>query len=103
MSKSEQQNRLRKIMIYSLNTAFRAGVIPKKTRDNGLIEAECSEITVCGKPAIINWCDTGPDELRVSVWWDYRPERLPELMKSKLHHNMDLAIKHKVHFRVLGE
>ncbi|EAV3944920.1 hypothetical protein AHW82_22450 [Salmonella enterica subsp. diarizonae] len=84
MSKSEQQKRIRKIMIYALNTAFRAGVIPKKARDNGVMEAECSEITVCGKPTIINWCDTGYDELRVSVWWDYRQERLPRLMKSKL-------------------
>lgn len=85
MSKAEQQKRIRKIMTYSLNAAFRAGVIPLKTREGGVTEAECSELTVCGKPTIINWCDTGHDELRVSVWWDYRPERLPKLMKSKLH------------------
>lgn len=84
MRKSEQQKRIRKIMIYTLNAVFRAGIIPQKARDNGLMESGCSEITVCGKPAIVNWCDTGRDELRVSTWWDYRPERLPRLMKSKL-------------------
>ncbi|EAP7866739.1 hypothetical protein ACOIPX_001060 [Salmonella enterica] len=85
MSKAEQQKRIRKVMIYALNAAFRAGVISLKDRVNGMTEAECSEITVCGKSTIINWRDTGRDELRVSVWWDYRPERLPKLMKSKLH------------------
>ncbi len=85
MSKAEQQTRIRKIMIYALNAALRAGVIPLKTRHNGVTEAECAEITVCGKPTIINWCDTGHNELRVSVWWDYRPERLPKLMRSRLH------------------
>lgn len=85
MSKAEQQKRIRKVMIYALNAAFHAGVIPLKDRVNGVTEAECSEITVCGKSTIINWRDTGRDELRVSVWWDYRPERLPKLMKSKLH------------------
>lgn len=85
MSKAEQQTRIRKIMIYALNAALRAGVIPPEARDNGVTESECSEITVCGKPTIINWCDTGHNELRVSVWWDYRPEGLPKLMKNRLH------------------
>ncbi|HCA3883339.1 TPA: hypothetical protein MPK85_004013 [Salmonella enterica] len=85
MSKTEQQTRIRKIMIYALNAALRAGVIPPEASDNGVTESECSEITVCGKPTIINWCDTGHNELRVSVWWDYRPERLPRLMKNRLH------------------
>lgn len=85
MSKAEQQTRIRKIMIYALNAALRAGVIPLKTRHNGVTEAECAEITVCGKPTMINWCDTGHNDLRVSVWWDYRPERRPKLMRSRLH------------------
>ncbi|EAM8206990.1 hypothetical protein HLH60_003841 [Salmonella enterica] len=85
MSKAEQQTRIRKIMIYALNAALRAGVIPLKTRHNGVTETECAEITVCGKPTIINWCDTGHNELRVSVWWDYRPERLPKLTKNRVH------------------
>ncbi|ELU9452678.1 hypothetical protein SD741_003420 [Salmonella enterica] len=85
MSKAEQQMRSRKIMIYALNAALRAGVIPLKTRHNGVTETECAEITVCGKPTIINWCDTGHNELRVSVWWDYRPERLPKLTKNRIH------------------
>ncbi|EHW1216619.1 hypothetical protein K7B55_002054 [Salmonella enterica] len=85
MSKAEQQTRIRKIMIYALNAALRAGVIPLKTRHNGVTETECAEITVCGKPTIINWCDTGHNDLRVSVWWDYRPERLPKLTKNRIH------------------
>ncbi|ECI2306881.1 hypothetical protein AH865_09935 [Salmonella enterica subsp. enterica serovar Infantis] len=85
MSKAEQQTRIRKIMIYALNAALRAGVIPLKTRHNGVTETECAEITVCGKPTIINWCDTGHNDLRVSVWWDYRPERLPKLTKNRVH------------------
>ncbi|EAM2982028.1 TPA: hypothetical protein O7W39_003028 [Salmonella enterica] len=85
MSKAEQQTRIRKIMIYALNAALRAGVIPLKTRHNGVTETECAEITVCGKPTIINWCDTGHNDLRISVWWDYRPERLPKLTKNRVH------------------
>lgn len=85
MNKTEQQKRIRKIMIYALNAALRAGVIPLKTRHNGVTETECAEITVCGKPTIINWCDTGHNDLRVSVWWDYRPERLPKLTKNRIH------------------
>lgn len=85
MSKAEQQKRIRKLMIHSLNEALRKQIIAFKSRQKSMTEAGCAEITVCGKPTIINWCDTGHNELRVSVWWDYRPERLPKLMKSRLH------------------
>lgn len=85
MSKAEQQNRIRKLVIHSLNEALRKKIIAFKSRQKNMTEAGCAEITVCGKPTIINWCDTGLNELRVSVWWDYRPERLPKLMKNKLH------------------
>ncbi|EGW7922197.1 hypothetical protein JGX56_004826 [Salmonella enterica] len=85
MSKAEQQKRIRKLVIHSLNEALRKKFIAFKSRQKNMTEAGCAEITVCGKPTIINWCDTGRNELRVSVWWDYRPERLPKLMKSKLH------------------
>ncbi|EKK0133487.1 hypothetical protein PJ610_002443 [Salmonella enterica] len=86
MNKAEQQKRIRKVMIHALNAALRAGVLPLSTRNKGMAEAEYSEITVCGKPTLVNWSASGFRDLRVSVWWDYTPKRLPVLMKKRRVH-----------------
>ncbi|ECI0840899.1 hypothetical protein [Salmonella enterica] len=77
MSKAEHKKRIRKLMIHAINEAVRSGVIPLMFRYRRMTVEGCANITVCGKPTVINWCDTGHDELRVSVWWDYRPDLLP--------------------------
>ncbi|HGJ5065020.1 TPA: hypothetical protein ACJGSF_003119 [Salmonella enterica subsp. enterica serovar Muenchen] len=76
MSKAEHKKRIRKLMIHAINTAVRDGIIPLMYRYRRMTAGGNVNITVCGKPTVINWCDTGHDEFRVSVWWDYRPDLL---------------------------
>ncbi|EAB7739572.1 hypothetical protein B5864_13845 [Salmonella enterica] len=78
MSKAEHKKRIRKLMIHAINEAIRAGVLPLMFRYRRMTAEGYANITVCGKPTVINWCDTGHDEFRVSVWWDYRSDLLPE-------------------------
>ncbi|EAT4156891.1 hypothetical protein EUY23_23030, partial [Salmonella enterica] len=77
MGKEVQQKRIRKLIIHATNEAIRSGVLPLTFRYRRMKEEGYSSITVCGKPTIINWIATGCDELRFSVWWDYRPDLLP--------------------------
>lgn len=77
MSKAEHKKLIRKLMIHAINEAVRSGVIPLMFRYRKMPDEGYANIIVCGKPTVISWCDTGHDELRVSVWWDYRPDLLP--------------------------
>ncbi|EKN5826345.1 hypothetical protein ABLZ23_002979 [Salmonella enterica] len=83
MSKAEHKKRIRKLMIHAINEAVRSGVIPLMFRYRRMTAEGYANITVCGRPTVINWCDTGHDELRVSVWWDYQPETQPGQGKYK--------------------
>lgn len=76
MSKAEHKKRIRKLMIHAINEAVRSGVIPLMFRYRRMTVEGYANITVCGKPTVINWCDTGHNEFRVSVWWDYQPDLL---------------------------
>lgn len=77
MGKDEQQRRIRKLMIHAINEAIRVGVMPLTFRHRRMTKEGFAEITVCGKHTLLIWKDTGYDELRFSVWWDYRPDLLP--------------------------
>ncbi|EBX1767978.1 hypothetical protein DQ937_12575 [Salmonella enterica subsp. enterica serovar Poona] len=77
MGKAEHKKRIRKLMIHAINEAVRDGVIPLMFRYRKMTAEGDARITVCGKPTTINWTDTGHNELRFSVWWDYRPDLLP--------------------------
>lgn len=77
MGKAEHKKRIRKLMIHAINEAVRNGVIPLMFRHRKMTAEGDARITVCGKPTTINWTDTGHNELRISVWWDYRPDSLP--------------------------
>ncbi|EME5787854.1 hypothetical protein VY487_004803 [Salmonella enterica] len=77
MGKAEQKKRIRKLMIHAINEAVRVGIIPLSFRYRRMTAEGYTGITVCDKPTIISWKDTGYDDFRVSVWWDYRPDLLP--------------------------
>ncbi|EEA3739534.1 hypothetical protein J5047_003195 [Salmonella enterica] len=77
MGKAEHKKRIRKLMIHAINEAVRDGVIPLMFRYRKMTAEGYAKITVCDKSTIINWTDTGHDEFRFSVWWDYRPDLLP--------------------------
>ncbi|ECC3463673.1 hypothetical protein AA471_13460 [Salmonella enterica subsp. enterica] len=83
MSKAEQQTRIRKIMLHAINEAVNVGVIPLMFRHRRMTAEGYAKITVCDKPSIINWTDTGHDDFRVTVWWDYQPEKIPRLIKGR--------------------
>ncbi|MBA2158711.1 hypothetical protein CB025_14765 [Salmonella enterica subsp. diarizonae serovar 60:r:e,n,x,z15] len=83
MNKAEQQKRLRKIMIHAINEAVNVGVIPLMFRYRRMAAEGYAKITVCDKPTIINWTDTGHDDFRVTVWWDYQPEKIHRLIKGR--------------------
>lgn len=83
MSKAEHKKRIRKLMIHAINEAVRSGVIPLMFRYRRMTAGGYANITVYGKPTVINWCETGLNELRVSVWWDYQPVTQPGQGKYK--------------------
>ncbi|HCL5309958.1 TPA: hypothetical protein N2G38_002238 [Salmonella enterica] len=89
MSKAEHKKRIRKLMIHAINEAVRSGVIPLMFRYRKMPDEGYANIIVCGKSTVINWCDTGHDEYRVSVWWDYRPGLLPV---QKREESVDLSL-----------
>ncbi|HCA3883341.1 TPA: hypothetical protein MPK85_004015 [Salmonella enterica] len=75
MKRKRYSKRVERLMIHALNEATRIGFIPVKPGLEGVIEAEGTEITVCGKNTVINWSNAGRGDLRFNVWWDYTPER----------------------------
>lgn len=77
MNKAEHKKRIRKLMIHAVNETVRDGVIPLMFRYRRMTKEVYAKLTVCGRLTLINWSDTGHNEFRVSVWWDYRPELLP--------------------------
>ena len=80
MEKSIKQECLLKLMIIALNEAINKGYIDLYGRSaSPLIEGKNGylELTVLEKRTVLNWCDAGYEELRVSVWWDYTPELMP--------------------------
>ncbi|EIF8866886.1 hypothetical protein HZ500_005491 [Salmonella enterica] len=83
MSKAEHKKRIRKLMIHAINEAVIAGVIPLTFRYRRMTAEGFKGITVCGKHTIINWKETGPDEFRVTVWWDYQPEHITKLINGR--------------------
>ncbi|EAS5353212.1 hypothetical protein D8V81_23215 [Salmonella enterica] len=83
MGKAEQQKRVRKLMLHAINEAVKVGVIPLTFRYRRMTNEGYTGITVCGKLTTINWKETGPDEFRVSVWWDYQPENIPGLINGR--------------------
>ncbi|EBX2875994.1 hypothetical protein DRL66_22580 [Salmonella enterica subsp. enterica serovar Muenchen] len=82
MNKAEQQKRIRKITLHATNQAVKVGVIPLMFRYLRMAAEGYTKITVCDKPTIINWAYNGHNEFRVSVWWDYQPEHIPQLIKG---------------------
>lgn len=84
MGRDKQQGRIRKLMIHAINEAIRVGVIPLTFRHRRMTKEGCADITVCGRNTLLIWEDTGFDELRFSVWWDYRPDLLP--LKTQSNH-----------------
>lgn len=75
--KAEKQKLIQKIMICALNEAIRRGAIDLNGKSVDCSEERKSgyiDTTIGDKRTIINWFDAGYDELRISVWWDYRPE-----------------------------
>ncbi|HAG2284115.1 TPA: hypothetical protein G8W61_004481 [Salmonella enterica] len=83
MNKAEQQKRLKKLMIHAVNEAVIAGVIPLTFRYRKMTQEGFAGITVCGKYTLINWKETGIDEFRVTVWWDYQPEHITKLINGR--------------------
>ncbi len=83
MNKTEQQKRIRKLMIHAINEAVKTGVIPLTFRYRRMTAEGYTGITVCGKYTVINWKETGLDEFRVSVWWDYQPDNIPKLINGR--------------------
>lgn len=83
-SKTEQQERIRKLMIRAINEAVRSGVIPLTFRYRRMATEGFSGITVCDKRTAINWKENGHDEFRFTVWWwDYQPEYITKLIKGR--------------------
>lgn len=83
MNKAEQQQRLKTLMIHTINEAVIAGVIPLTFRYRRMTPEGFTGITVHGKHTVINWKETGPDEFRITVWWDYQPERITKLINGR--------------------
>ncbi|ECE0793810.1 TPA: hypothetical protein ACIBOF_004145 [Salmonella enterica subsp. diarizonae serovar 61:r:-] len=83
MNKAEQQKRLKTLMIHAINEAVIAGVIPLTFRYRKMAQEGFAGITVCGKHTAINWKETGIDEFRVTVWWDYQPEHITKLINGR--------------------
>lgn len=82
MNKAEQQKRIRKIMLHATNQAVKVGVIPLMFRYLRMTAEGYAQITVYDKPTIINWTYNGHNEFRISVWWDYQSEYIPQLIKG---------------------
>ncbi|EAS6348225.1 hypothetical protein G7O21_004379 [Salmonella enterica] len=83
MGKAEQQKLIRKLMIHAINEAVKVGVIPLTFRHRRMIAEGYTGLTVCGKYTIINWKETRPDEFRVTIWWDYQPEKISKLITGR--------------------
>ncbi|EAS9161852.1 hypothetical protein ABN77_25575 [Salmonella enterica subsp. salamae] len=83
MGKAEQYRRLKKLMIHVINEAVKTGVIPLTFRYRRMTAEGFTGITVHGKHTAINWKETGLDEFRVTVWWDYQPEHIPKLINGR--------------------
>ncbi|EAM9431921.1 TPA_asm: hypothetical protein G0G78_27640 [Salmonella enterica] len=83
MGKAEQQKRIMKLMIHAINEAVKVGVIPLMFRHRRMTAEGYTGFTVCGKYTIINWKETRPDEFRVTIWWDYQPEKIPKLITGR--------------------
>lgn len=80
MKKSVKQEYILKLIIIALNEAINKGCIDLNGRSaDSLTDNKKGhyELTILDKRTIINWFDIGYDELRVSVWWDYKPELMP--------------------------
>ncbi|EDL0767108.1 hypothetical protein H0K13_004862 [Salmonella enterica] len=75
MKTKRYSRRVEKLMLHALNEATRIGFIPVKPGLEGVIESEGTEITVGGKNTVINWGNSGNEDFRFNVWWDYTPER----------------------------
>lgn len=87
MTKSEKQRHILKLMVIALNEVITLGVINLDGKSAEMTDEEKSgyaEISIGGRPSIINWYDAGYDELRVSVWWDYQPECMPTWRKNHI-------------------
>ncbi|EAY3715510.1 hypothetical protein FGS56_10540 [Salmonella enterica] len=83
MSKAEHKKRIRKLMIHAINEAVKTGVIPLTFRYRRMAPEGFTGIIVLGKHTAINWKETGLDEFRVTVWWDYQPEYIPKLINDR--------------------
>ncbi|HGW6106098.1 TPA: hypothetical protein ACNIQM_004296 [Citrobacter werkmanii] len=77
MTKYEKQKHLQKLMVIALNHAINAGAIDLDGKSDETKRRSRLEFTIGDRPTVINWFDAGYDELRVSVWWDYRPDLMP--------------------------
>lgn len=77
MTKAEKQRHVLKLMVIALNEAIGNGVIDLHGTSGDVSKRGHIETNIGGLPAVINWSDAGYDELRVTVWWDYRPDLMP--------------------------
>lgn len=87
MKKIEKQKYILKVMVSALNEIISKGCIDldgKSQTEDTDKQTGYIETVIFDKPTIINWKDAGYDELRISVWWDYTPELIPERKKYAL-------------------
>ncbi|VEA68199.1 Uncharacterised protein [Serratia plymuthica] len=84
MTKAEKQKCILKLMVIALNKAISAGVIDLNGKSGEINKRGHIETDIGGLPTVINWFDAGYDELRVTVWWDYRPDLMPTWRKKHI-------------------
>ncbi|MGN5575830.1 hypothetical protein [Enterobacter sp. Lyrl_3] len=89
MKSYERQGVILPLMVAGINELIRKEKIDlngKSVDANAPEELKGGYIhtTLYGCPSLINWRDIGYDKLRISVWWDYRPENLPQRARSWL-------------------
>ncbi|WP_314139856.1 hypothetical protein [Buttiauxella noackiae] len=81
MIKADKQRFILKLMVIALNESIKSGDIDLNGKSDDRPRNEkhgFRKIVIADRPTIINWFDAGYDELRVSVWWDYQPELMPQ-------------------------
>ncbi|HBH4799560.1 TPA: hypothetical protein KTG77_004847 [Escherichia coli] len=88
MTAPEQEEILMKPMVIALNAAIRAGRINLNGKSEDTDSKGFMRTDIDGMPTVINWTDNGYDELRVSVWVDYRPD---EVARFRSRYKPDLS------------
>lgn len=95
MTKFKKQNLVTKLMVIGLNQAIASGRIDLNGHSGPYTEnrsPEVMEMTIGDRPALLSWFDAGYDELRVTVWWDWRPDMMPTWRKKHLHRSAGYSV-----------